>query len=354
MNSHFSVFHREIGDGNCAPVLPKAPSTNDIFKEMMSREKTDGAKSYGKDSQRVHRFDASNSIECLFFLHNLGDKNRTITPIATIPKNGIRVSRVTEKKTTVGVEKKAVKKKVAEKKVISKKVPTKDSKTTKTKIKAAEPKKGEAKKSDTKKAETKTAKPHVTEANETVAKGVEMKEVVAPKMPPVMRKVKRAKVVIVNMDFYEQFETIATKVPLNNNDSELSDEDFEDDVPCRMDDLTLPNPNTDREIVDKLKSTCTLCQYQAPKGWKQLTKHYVRKHPNCEIPISRLAKDQNPIYLSKNAITPEITENSTGLMIKSHCPICNEVYGMFSDKWLQHFIAHTGMTRIDLFYSWQF
>lgn len=167
------------------------------------------------------------------------------------------------------------------------------------------------------------------------------------------KKVKRAKIIVVNMDFFgqEKKDNIAMKdnIVMNtpiNIDFESSDEDFEDDVPCKMDELTLPNSNTDRNAVNKLKSACSLCQYQAVKGCKQLTKHYVRKHPNCEIPISRLAKDQNPIYMSQNSIEPQITENLTGLMIKSFCPICNEVYNMCSEKWLHHFIAHTGKYRV--------
>lgn len=166
---------------------------------------------------------------------------------------------------------------------------------------------------------------------------------ISPKMNGVKqsKKVKRASVIIVEMDFLEQNDknNIAMDIPMND---ESSDEDFEDDVPCKMDELTLPNSNTDQNVVEKLKSTCSLCQYQATKGWKQLTKHYVRKHPNCEISISRLAKDQNPFYLQQNPFEPEITENSTGLLIKSFCPICNQVYGMCSEKWLHHFIAHTG------------
>ena len=158
------------------------------------------------------------------------------------------------------------------------------------------------------------------------------------------KKVKRAKVIIIDFDFYGQKENMAMKISMND-DFESSDEEFENDVPCKMDELTLPNSNTDSDVVEKLKSACNLCQYQATKGWKQLTKHYVRKHPKCEIPISRLAKDQNPFYLSQNPFSPEITESLTGLMIKSLCPICDEVYCMCSEKWLTHFISHTGKEK---------
>lgn len=289
------------------------------------------------------------------FMPYAGDANRKpIAAIATTSKaNGVKTSRaavkkdVTAVKEGVSVEKKVIAKKVVAKKVVSKKIPTKDAKTKTTKTKEAEPKKPNTKDTEGKKATTVNTEAKKITINDTEAKNVEEAKQLAPKKTtPVLKKVKRAKVVIVNMDFYEQIEciTVPMDIPMNNNDSELSDEDFGDDVPCKMDEVTLPNSNTDR-AVDKLKSTCNLCEYEAPKGWKQLTKHYVRKHPNCEIPISRLANDQNPMYLSKNPFTPEITESSTGLMIKSHCPICNEVYGMHSEKWLHHFVAHTGKNR---------
>lgn len=254
---------------------------------------------------------------------DLGDK--PIDAITTTPKTTATKSSRDAKKKAVSVEKK----------VVSKRIPTKDSKTKKTTAKDAETKKTKVKETEVKE----------TEVKKITTMETEVKKIDAKKTLPILKKVKRAKVIIVNMDFYEQMNSISIpmNIPMNNNDSELSDEDFEDDVPYQMDKLTLPNSNTDREVMDKLKSTCNLCQYQAVKGWKQLTKHYVRKHPNCEIPISRLAKDQNPTYLSKNPCTLETIESATGeRMVKSHCPICNEVYIMRDDKWLHHFIAHTG------------
>lgn len=157
-------------------------------------------------------------------------------------------------------------------------------------------------------------------------------------------KKKRAKIYIADFTDYDQSVNIAANIPINN-DFEMSDDDLENDVPCEMDELILPNSNTDRNAVDKLKSHCSLCQYEAAKGWKQLTKHYVRQHQNCEIPISRLAKDQEPFYLARNPFTPTITKVSTELLIKSPCLICNEVYNLCSAKWLLHFIAHTGMKK---------
>lgn len=153
------------------------------------------------------------------------------------------------------------------------------------------------------------------------------------------KKVKRAKVIIVDLIGNEN---IAPNTNATNTDCETSDEDFEDDVPCKMDKLMLPNANTDSNAMKKSQSACHICQYQAAKGWKQLTKHYVRKHSDCEIPLSRLASDKDPHHLSQNPIAPEITRHSTGLMIKSQCPICNDTFRMCSEKWLMHFVAHTG------------
>ena len=126
----------------------------------------------------------------------------------------------------------------------------------------------------------------------------------------------------------------------NSDDLDISDDDYEDDKPCGMDELTLPNSNTDRNASDAMKSNCNLCTYQATKGWKQLTKHYVRKHPGKEISISRLASMFNPKELQSN--TSIITKGFEGTMIQSLCYICNERYNMCSSKWLMHFIAHTG------------
>lgn len=157
-------------------------------------------------------------------------------------------------------------------------------------------------------------------------------------------RVKRPKVFIVDMEIcFPQENSLQNFAMIS--DFEISDDDFEDDIPCKVDELSLANSNTDRNTVDKSKSDCNLCQYQAAKSWKQLTKHYVRKHPNCEIPISRLSKDQDPLKLSLNPKEPEVTKDSTGLTIKSHCPICNETYAMCSEKWLVHFIAHTGKEK---------
>lgn len=137
-----------------------------------------------------------------------------------------------------------------------------------------------------------------------------------------------------------------------SDDIETSDDDFEDGVPCEMEELKLPNSNTNRDAVVHLKSTCSFCQYQTAKGWKQLTKHYVRKHPNCEIAISRLAKDQDPFNLSQNPNEAQIFEDSTGMIIKSRCPLCNRSNGTFamcSEKWLIHFITHTGKSKREAF-----
>lgn len=64
-----------------------------------------------------------------------------------------------------------------------------------------------------------------------------------------------------------------------DRDIETSDDEFEDDIPCGMDEFTLPNSNADQNVVEKLKSNCNACGYTATKSWKQLTKHYVQKHP---------------------------------------------------------------------------
>lgn len=157
------------------------------------------------------------------------------------------------------------------------------------------------------------------------------------------KKAERTRIII--PDFLENG-NVAADLKLmmtTTEDAEISDDDYEDDQPCGMDELILPNSNTDRNANDTMKSSCNLCSYQATKGWKQLTKHYVRKHPKKEISISRLANMYNPQELQGTTFTPLITkECGGGTLIQSLCYICNEGYNMCSSKWLMHFIAHTG------------
>lgn len=151
----------------------------------------------------------------------------------------------------------------------------------------------------------------------------------------ISRKIRRARIII--NDYFE-----SNPAFMKVFDVDDSDDDFEDDKPCGMNELILPNANTDRNAVEKLTSNCSQCPFQAVKGWKQLTKHYIRKHPGEEISISRLAKTYNPRELI-NPIRPVITNGVCGIiMIQSMCYICNEQYNMCSSRWLMHFIAHTG------------
>lgn len=127
------------------------------------------------------------------------------------------------------------------------------------------------------------------------------------------------------------------------NEGDISDDDYEIDVPC--DPLTLPNSNTDRNAVEKLKSACNLCSYEAKCGWKQLTKHYVRKHPGKEISISRLSNSFNLADIMANPFEPVISSARGETMIQYLCYICSEIYNMSSSKWFMHFISHTGNER---------
>lgn len=167
-----------------------------------------------------------------------------------------------------------------------------------------------------------------------------------------LKKPERPKIII--HEFPENGNVAAIKLGIstaaaaatNGDDLDVSDDDYEDDKPCGMDELTLPNSNTIRNASDTMKSNCNLCTYQATKGWKQLTKHYVRKHPGKEISISRLASAFNPQELQTTTFTPIITKGFEGTMIQSLCYICNEGYNMCSSKWLMHFVAHTGNSFI--------
>lgn len=89
-------------------------------------------------------------------------------------------------------------------------------------------------------------------------------------------KLKRARIII--NDYLEGNVNTLSFFKIDR-DIETSDDDFEDDIPCEMDEFTLPNSNTDRNLAEKLTSNCHICAYTATKSWKHLTKHYVRKHP---------------------------------------------------------------------------
>lgn len=127
-------------------------------------------------------------------------------------------------------------------------------------------------------------------------------------------------------------------------ESEISDDDFEDEQPCGIDELILSNSNTHNNDNDKPKTKCSvlLCNYKAEKGWKQLTKHYVRQHPAEDMPNSCHSKNFNIQELKDTKITSVVTEGPNGMLIQSICYICNESYRMCSEKWLMHFVSHTG------------
>lgn len=165
--------------------------------------------------------------------------------------------------------------------------------------------------------------------------------------PPAKKPPQRAKIII--KDYSEIGDHCVASLQLAS-DIEISDDDYEDDQPCGMDELILPNSNTDRNTTDQNRTRCSLCSFQATKGWKQLTKHYVRKHAGKEISVSRLDKVFNPQELMSTTFTPIITKGPAGTMIQSLCYICNERYNMCSSKWLSHFIAHTGTLQIIMKY----
>lgn len=156
-----------------------------------------------------------------------------------------------------------------------------------------------------------------------------------------LKRVQRSKIIINDFVVNGNIAAILKPVPAKDD---VSDDDFEDDQPCRMDELFLPNSNTDRNANEKLETECGVlsCDYKANKGWKQLTKHCVRQHPGVDIPNSFLSKNFNPHELMVTTFAPIVSKGPNGLLIQSLCYICNESYKMFSEKWLMHFIAHTG------------
>lgn len=123
---------------------------------------------------------------------------------------------------------------------------------------------------------------------------------------------------------------------------DISDDDFEIDHPCNMDGLILSNLNNHRNADDTPRTKCTLCDFDSTGGWKQLTKHCVRHHQGMDIPSARLSKNYNPQELMQTTFTPILSNGLNGMLIKSLCYICNQGYNMHSEKWMMHFVAHTG------------
>lgn len=137
---------------------------------------------------------------------------------------------------------------------------------------------------------------------------------------------------------------IIENIAANSNSiiDDISDDDFEDEQPCGMNELISSNSNTHHNDKPKIECSIVSCSYKAQKGWKQLTKHYARQHPTEDMPNSYLSKNFNIQKLKDNIITSVVTEGPNGMFIKSMCYICNESYRMCSEKWLMHFISHTG------------
>lgn len=119
--------------------------------------------------------------------------------------------------------------------------------------------------------------------------------------------------------------------------AEMSEDEIEDDQPVGM--------HTDRNAENTSTIQCTMpwCNYSAK--WKQLTKHCVREHERKYIPNSQLPPNINPrVFKSVECIA---TKGPYGLLIQSLCHICNELYNMFSEKWLKHYISHTGESHCE-------
>lgn len=123
---------------------------------------------------------------------------------------------------------------------------------------------------------------------------------------------------------------------------DISDGDFEDDQPYVIVDLILSNSNAENDEELKTECSVSLCNYNAATGWKQLTKHCIRRHPGINLPNSRLSKNFHPQELMVSSFLPTVTNGPCGMLIQSLCYICNKSYRMNSEKWLKHFIAHTG------------
>lgn len=104
---------------------------------------------------------------------------------------------------------------------------------------------------------------------------------------------------------------------------------------------TLPNSSNNCDINQK-QQKCSLCGYISSAGWKVLSKHYVRYHPDSEMPTARLPKVIVPTDLEANPIESTATYRFNSIVIKSACLFCSCDYMMSTTSWLQHFVAHTG------------
>lgn len=138
----------------------------------------------------------------------------------------------------------------------------------------------------------------------------------------------------------ESISTTAQQLPQLSCDSEFylsSDDEFTADVM----ENTLPSTNNNCD-VSQPQQKCGLCGYESVNGWKVLSKHYVRHHPDAEMPTARLPKAIVPADLEANPIESTATYRYNSILIKSTCLFCSCDYVMSSANWLQHFVAHTG------------
>lgn len=115
---------------------------------------------------------------------------------------------------------------------------------------------------------------------------------------------------------------------------ETSDDDQQVDNPLESDNPSCSQWNTEQNV----QRHCGICSFKKSRNWKQLVKHYVRKHPGEQIVTSRLANR----FKLKDILENPVESINCNMLIKSLCYMCDEYYKLDASKWLQHFIAHTG------------
>lgn len=150
-----------------------------------------------------------------------------------------------------------------------------------------------------------------------------------PPVPPVSRPKKRTERTV-SFAFTKAMERrhAAIRNTVTYDRSEISDgaEDAED------------VKNTNKQMHRKNPLYQTLCIYCNQKFSGSIVQHYVKNHPNDEVPISRLSprmaerlKKQSEIF------RPNGKNKITGL-----CYFCEEKQSFIKFGWQRHLISHTG------------
>ncbi|XP_052862606.1 uncharacterized protein LOC128269241 [Anopheles cruzii] len=100
------------------------------------------------------------------------------------------------------------------------------------------------------------------------------------------------------------------------------------------------NDNDEVHCQSKFMFNCCLCEYSG----SNMVDHYVSKHPDQEVFISRVSPDQADVIRKQpSAIHGKcIILDKVRRSISCLCLFCESVYVLTPDEWIEHIVRHTG------------